>query len=160
MPASDGGRAQSTPAVTFSTYEVTPGGRKYLRGHVSGCFTGLGAPSLACVCALQSLQRETGRQADRLRLPSGLSACRQNPTRQPASPPARHTARAATPDLPRTAPARRKWRERTRAALERLAADGAIGGYDLAGRGARQRLALWRPRPALPAPHVDAGECG
>ena len=65
---------------------------------------------------------------------------------------------AAYPDLPRTAPARRKWRERTRAVLDGLAADGAIGGYDLAGRGARRRLALWRPRLALPAP-AD-GDCG
>ena len=46
-------------------------------------------------------------------------------------------------------------RTRTRAALDRLADDGAIGGSDLAGRGSRQRLALWRLRPALP----DA-ECG
>ena len=56
------------------------------------------------------------------------------------------------PNVPRSYVERRDMRTLVRAALERLAVDGAIGGYDLAGRGSRQRLALWRPRPALPAP--------
>ena len=67
---------------------------------------------------------------------------------------------AAYPALPRSAVDRDNARRATRTALERLAGDGAIGGYDLAGRGSRQRLALWRSRPALPAPDADAGECG
>ena len=64
-------------------------------------------------------------------------------------------ALAAYPNIPRTYADRMNARTRTRAALDRLADDGAIGGSDLAGRGSRQRLALWRLRPALP----DA-ECG
>ena len=125
----------------------------------------------------------------RLRLPFDLPVCRQNPTRQPVTQPrqlgvghgtiardikARLDAwladlpldaladLAAYPDVPTTYADRDNARRATRAALERLAADGAIGGYDLAGRGSRQRLTLWRPRPALPAPDDGRvyGDCG
>ena len=67
-------------------------------------------------------------------------------------------ALAAYPDVAPTLDAQRQWRKRTKAALDRLATDGALGGYDLAGCGSRQRLALWRPRLALPA-SADDGEC-
>ena len=68
-------------------------------------------------------------------------------------------ALATYPDVPRDQKGRENARQSTRATLDRLARDGAIGGYDLAGRGARQRLALWRPRRELAAPAEDGG-CG
>ena len=71
----------------------------------------------------------------------------------------RLAALAAYPDVPQSYGARDKARRRTRAALARLASDGAIGGYDLAGRGSRERLELWRPRLALAAPDDAGREC-
>ena len=71
----------------------------------------------------------------------------------------RLAALAAYPDVARTLDARRQWRKRTKAALARLATDGALGGFDLAGHGSRQQLAIWRPRPQLAAP-ADGRDCG
>ena len=67
---------------------------------------------------------------------------------------------ATYPDVPQSYRARDKARRRTRAALDRLASDGAVGGYDLAGRGSRERLELWRPRLALASPDDAGRECG
>lgn len=65
---------------------------------------------------------------------------------------------AAYPNAPADHRQRDKARRGTLAALERLAVDGALA-YDAAGRGRRRRLALWRPRLALPPDDAPA-DCG
>ena len=69
-------------------------------------------------------------------------------------------ALATYPDVPRDQVGRDNLRRTTREALGRLARDGSIGGYDLAGRGSRQRLALWRPPRQLARPSDDGRACG
>ena len=69
-------------------------------------------------------------------------------------------ALATYPDVPRDQVGRDNLRRTTREALGRLARDGSIGGYDLAGRGSRQRLALWRPPRQLVRPSNDGRACG